>query len=301
MVRTGAKIGLALGGGGAKGFAHLGVFRVLEALNIHPGLIAGTSAGGILGALYAAGLNVDQIEAGIRVTGMTIWAAREPSQLGLLGRDKFARWLEGALGNVTFEQLALRLAVVAVDLESESEVILDSGRVVDALLATSAVPGVFAPVVRDGRYLVDGGVLNNVPFDVARRMGAERVIAVNVSAYRAPLFQDQSVTGNPAESLVRQLLSHSRAMTLMTVLERTLAIMQDRHVQDKLVQYPPDVLLRPKIAEVGLFDLRHLDLCIEAGTAEARAHEAELIALRDAAARRRPWLERVRARLTRRA
>jgi predicted acylesterase/phospholipase RssA len=131
--------------------------------------------------------------------------------------------------------------------------------------------------------------------------GADHVIAVNVSAYRAPLFQDTPVTGMPVESLVRQLLSRSRAMTLMTVLERTLAIMQDGHVQDKLVQCPPDVMLCPKVGEVGLFDLRHLDGCIQAGMAEVHAHEAELVALRDKAARRPAWLERFRKRLMRMA
>ncbi len=289
-----SKIGLALGGGGAKGFAHIGVLRALEALNIRPDLIAGTSSGGIISAMVAAGLSVDQIEAGIRAAGLMVLAAREPSGLGLLGRDKFARWLEGALGNVTFDRLSLKLAVVAVDLESESEVMLDSGRVVDALLATSAVPGVFAPVVRDGRYLVDGGVLNNVPFDVARRMGADQVIAVNVSANRGPLFQDAPVTGIPVESLVRQLLSHSRAVTVMTVLDRTIAIMQDGRLQDKLARCPPEVMLCPEVGAVGLFDLHHLDDCIEAGVVEVHAHEAELLTLHDKACKRRSWLDRFR-------
>src|SRR5512136_1459516 len=107
-----SKIGLALGGGGAKGFAHLGVIRALEALHIRPDLVVGTSAGGIIGAMVAAGLGVDQIEAGIRAASLAVLAAREPSRLGLVGRDKFARWLEGALGDVTFDQLAFKLAVV---------------------------------------------------------------------------------------------------------------------------------------------------------------------------------------------
>jgi NTE family protein len=168
------------------------------------------------------------------------------------------------------------LAVVAVDLESGTEVILDSGRVIDALLATSAFPGVFAPVVLNGHYLIDGGALNNVPFDVARHLGADYVIACNVTAHRSPLFETPPVTGNSAESFIRQLLSRSRAATLWAVVDRTIAIMQDGHVQDKMTVCPPDVMLCPEIGHVGLFDLHQFDSCLEAGMAAVHEHEAEL-------------------------
>ena len=279
------KVGLALGGGGAKGFAHIGVLRALEELAIWPEIVAGTSAGGIIGAMYAADLGVDRIEAYIRSTGLTVLAARERSHLGLLGRDKVIRWLENILGDATFEQLPRKLAVVAVDLESEQEVILDSGRVIDALLATSAYPGVFAPMALNDRHLIDGGVLNNVPFDVARNLGADWVIACNVNAHRGPLFLDLPTEGVQAESFVRQLLSRSRAATLWTVVDRTIAIMQDGHVQDKLERCPPDVMLCPEVGHMGLFDLHHLDECIEAGQAAVRQRQAELIELRDKASR----------------
>ena len=146
-----SKIGLALGGGGAKGFAHIGVIRALEEMNIRAEIITGTSMGGLIGAMYAAGLHVDRIEAIVRGTGLTILAAREPSHLGLFGKTKIKRVLQDVLGDATFDRLDRKLAMVAVDLESEAEVILDSGRVVDAVLATTAFPGVFAPEVVDGR------------------------------------------------------------------------------------------------------------------------------------------------------
>jgi NTE family protein len=201
-------IGLALGGGGAKGFAHIGIIRVLEELGIRADIITGTSMGGAIGAMYAAGLDADRIETVVRGTGLTILSAREQSHLGMFGKTKIRRMLRSVLDDVTFDQLERKLAVVAVDLESESEVILDSGPVVDAVLATTAFPGVFAPEIRDERYLIDGGALNNVPFDVARHLGAEWVIACNVSAHRGPLFRDTLLTGTRAESFVRQ--SHYR-------------------------------------------------------------------------------------------
>jgi NTE family protein len=279
------KIGLALSGGGAKGLAHIGVLQALEELNIQVDIITGASAGGVLGAMYAAGLGVDRIEACARALGLPILAARERSHLGLFGKDKVVDWLRSVLGNVTFDQLPRGLAVVAVDLESGTEVILNSGQVIEALLATSAYPGVFAPVVREGRYLVDGGALNNVPFDVARHLGADYVIASNVTAHRSPLFQYPQLTGSRAESLIRQIMARSGTANIWAVVDRTIAIMQDGYVQDKLAKCPPDVMLCPEVGHVGLFDLHHLDSCMAAGMAAVRAHEAELISLRDQAAK----------------
>jgi NTE family protein len=273
-------IGLALGGGGAKGFAHVGVLRALEQLDIKADLVVGTSMGGIIGAMYAAGLSVDRIETRLRATGLTVLASREKSHLGLLGRDKVVRWLREVVDDVTFEQLARKLAVVAVDLESEAEVILDSGPVVDALLATSAFPGVFAPVRYGGRYLIDGGALNNVPFDVARHLGADKVIACSVSFHRHSLFQNEALLGKP-ESFVRQLASRGGVANIWAVVERTLTIMQDEHLNRKLAECPPDVLLCPEVGHVGLFDVHQYDACLAAGMAAVYAHEAELIALRD--------------------
>jgi len=279
------KIGLALGGGGAKGYAHIGVLRALEQLNIYPDIITGTSMGGLVGGLYAAGLSVDRIERVVRQTGLTVLAAREPNHLGMFGKTKLVQVLRNVLGDVTFEQLSPKFAVVAVDLEAETEVILDTGDVVDALLATSAFPGLFAPERRDGRYLIDGGALNNIPFDVARRLGADYVIASNVSSHRGPLFHDPPPMGGPAQSLVRQLLLRSGTATLWEVVERTVSVMQDQRLKEKLAACPPDVMLCPEVGHVTLFDVRQLNCCLEAGQAAVHAHEAELVRLRDEAAR----------------
>ena len=280
------KIGLALGGGGAKGLAHIGVLRALEELAIRPDILTGTSMGGVIAALYAAGLSVGRIEASLRATGLTVFAAREPSRLGLVGRAKLMTWLDGLLGDLTFDHLPRTLAVMAVDLESGSEVVLDRGRVIDAVLATTAFPGLFAPVERDGRYLIDGGALNNVPFDVARHLGAQQVIASDVLAHRVPLFQHPSSEVRPVESLVRQFLMRTGAEALWEVVDRTLTIMQEGHVQDKIKTCPPDVMVCPEVGHIALFDVRHFDVCLAAGVAAVRAHEAALACLQAKAARR---------------
>ena len=275
-----SKIGLALGGGGAKGFAHVGVLRALGELKVHPDILTGTSMGGVVAALYAAGLSVERIEASLRATGLTVLAAREPSRLGLVGRTKLIQWLGSLIGDVTFDQLPRGLALMAVDLEAETEVILDTGRVMDAVLATMAFPGLFAPVERDGRYLIDGGALNNVPFDVARHLGADFVVASDVLAHRAPLFQNPASTARPVESLVRQLLFRSGAEALWEVVERTITIMQEGHVKDKMATCPPDVMLCPEVGHVALFEVHQFEECLEAGVAAVRAHEVELLRLR---------------------
>ena len=280
-----SKIGLALGGGGAKGFAHIGVLRALEELAIYPDLLTGTSMGGVVAALYAAGMSVQRIEASLRATGLTVFAAREPSRLGLIGRGKISAWLGGLLGNVTFAQLPRKLALMAVDLEAGTEVILDTGCVMDAVLATTAFPGLFAPVERDGRYLIDGGALNNVPFDVARQMGAEYVIASDVLSHRVALFQNPVSAARPVESLVRQLLFRSGAESLWEVVDRTITIMQEGHVEDKMRTCPPDVMVCPQVGHIALFDVRQFEGCLAAGEAAVRERQVELALLRASAMR----------------
>jgi len=114
---TMCKLGLALGGGGAKGYAHIGVLRALEQLGIYADIITGTSMGGLIGGLYAAGLSVDRIELIVRQTGLTVLAAREPNHLGMFGKTKLIQVLRNVLGDVKFEQLSRKFAVVAVDLK----------------------------------------------------------------------------------------------------------------------------------------------------------------------------------------
>lgn len=275
MMAARKKLGLALGGGGARALANIGVLQVLQKAQVEISLIAGTSMGGYVGALFAAGIPIERIAALARATGpgpvefirhlfdLTV------SPRGFLRGERIRQAFAEALGNrhTTFSQLNLPLALMAADLRSGREVVLDSGSLVDALRATCSVPGVFLPVEHGDTTLVDGGILNNVPADVARDMGAEVVLAVNV----LPDFTRNRPGLEPEVRGLRQMgipaaireQIHVQMIMLSSITER------------KLAESKPDILLYPEISErVGLFAGYNLaDQTIEAG---ARAAEAQL-------------------------
>jgi NTE family protein len=179
-------IGLALGGGGARGLAHIGVLKALERAGIPVDVLAGTSMGGLVAAFYAAGRTPAEIEAEAlhlgKLTHLLNMVDLGLPRRAFLSGDKLFAYLREKLGPwLTFAQLRRTLALTAVDLVSGKEVILRDGLVPEAVRATISLPGVLEPVERNGQYLVDGGVLNSVPADQARALGADVVIAVNVS------------------------------------------------------------------------------------------------------------------------
>ncbi len=177
-------VGLALGGGAARGLAHIGVLKVLEEEGIRVDCIAGTSAGSLIGAAFAAGLSWKEILE--RARGINWFDIVSPSlpRMGLLRMERLQRLLEATWGNRTFESLSIPLSVVAVDIVSGDQVVLSKGSIARAVRASCSIPGVFEPVAEDGRTLVDGGLLNNVPADIARQMGAGIVLAVDLNTDR---------------------------------------------------------------------------------------------------------------------
>lgn len=173
-------IGLALGGGVARGPAHLGVLEVLEREGIPVDLVAGASAGALVGAMYCAGLSAARglgllEHFGWRTIATPVWP-----RLGLFSFDKLAKWLEGVIGRLVFEDLKRRLVVVATDLELGQAVTLEHGPVAPAVQASCCVPGIAVPVALEGRLLGDGGASANLPVQAARAAGAARVIAVDL-------------------------------------------------------------------------------------------------------------------------
>ena len=180
-------LGLALGGGGARGFAHIGVLKILEAEGIRPQLMAGTSMGGVISALYAAGLSASEIEeVASRVGNLGNMVKLLDSDLTnlnhVISNEKVREYLAGLFrGKTDFDQLQIPLAVAAVDVMSACDVALYEGDLLEAVSATMALPGIIEPLKKDGMFLVDGGSLNNVPADLVDSMGAEVVIAVDVS------------------------------------------------------------------------------------------------------------------------
>lgn len=179
---TKPRVALVLGSGAARGFAHIGVIKVLEANGIVPDLIVGTSAGAVVGALYASGINgfeLQRIALELDETTFSDWTI---AGRGLIKGEALANYVNAQLRNKTIEKLARPLAIVATDLHSGEPIVFQLGDTGTAVRASSAVPGVFSPVRISGRDYVDGGLTHPVPAAIARRIGADVVIAVDISS-----------------------------------------------------------------------------------------------------------------------
>jgi len=241
---TQPKLNLALGGGGARGLAHIGVLKVLEKEGFPIGYLTGTSMGGLIGALYAAGWTAEQLEAeAIKMTSLRRLVKLldpTPVRRGLLEghrvRDQLKEWLGGDL---TFDQLKISVGLIAVDLYTAQEVVLQQGSVVEAVLATIAVPGLFPPVHMGSYQLVDGGILNNLPVDEARAIGSGPIIAVDVS----PSFPLQSLGRADDEGKLWPAIFPHFAQDFYTAE----LIMINALTSARLEQAPPDLLLQPAI------------------------------------------------------
>ena len=237
------RLGLALSGGGARGIAHIGVLKALERANIQIDYLAGTSMGGLISAVYAAGLTPAEIES----IALEYRQARKLLKLadptiprqGLFHGKQMHVFFEEHLKNRKFSDLRIPLTLVAVDLNSRKEVHLNEGSVADAVRATVSIPGVFTPIERDGQRLVDGGLLNNLPVDIVREMGADIVLAVDINApNNEPSFW--------------QLLGQKRFISStvggsIAVLGDSLELLMHQNSIYKLEQFPPDFLIEPSI------------------------------------------------------
>jgi len=280
-------IGLALGGGGARGLAHIGLLRVLEEEGIPIDLVVGTSMGGLIAALYASGMSPAQLaEETERMCGRRALGRLASPLLvtrGIFNESRTEEWLASLLGGLSFGDLRLRTAVVAVDLVARDEVVLWEGPVAAAVRATIALPGFFSPVEMDGRVLVDGGVLNNVPADVARRMGAEVLIAVSVGGSFSPPASPQRRRDRGHLPIVAPI----REVT--DVLYQSLGIMIDHLTRERLAKAAPEVLVVPPLPSdmsVTMGFARYQE-AIDAGVAAGRAAVAQI----RAALERRPAAE----------
>ena len=177
-------IGLALGGGAARGFAHIGIVRTLIAHGIVPNVVVGTSIGAVVGGAYAAG-HLDTLEEwarSLQPRNILGYLDIRLNGSGLIGGDKLAAHLEAAIGQILIEELPLKFATVATEVRTGHEIWLTHGRMVDAMRASYALPGIFSPVLVGDRWLVDGALVNPVPVSAARALGAEIVIAANLSS-----------------------------------------------------------------------------------------------------------------------
>lgn len=246
-------ITLALGGGGSRGIAHVGVLRVLEREGFNIRAVAGTSMGGVMGALYAAGNSPSDMQAIIEDAREEDLFRARPLGPGILGIKAIEDWLRANLGSITFEGLAIPFAVTAVDLESGMEMVLQTGGVVDALLATIALPGIFPPRSRDDHRLVDGGIVDPVPVIPAMALSDSPCVAVVLS----PSKEDWASDSTP--SVLDQLpwigvVSRLRPAQALNIFVRSLEISSRYFTELRLESDRPDVIIRPDVAHIGLLD-----------------------------------------------
>ncbi|MGR7997474.1 MULTISPECIES: patatin-like phospholipase family protein [unclassified Xanthobacter] len=293
-------LGLALGGGAARGFAHIGMLRVLEREGIRPGVVTGTSIGAVVGGLWAAG-RLDELEEWARgltkrnVLGFLDFAL---GGAGLIGGRRLSDLMRRKMGEMNIEDLPLAFGAIATELGTGHEIWLTRGDLVEALRASYALPGIFTPVKVGGRWLMDGALVNPVPVSPARALGARVVLAVNLNSEvfgRGTVIHDHGgVVGHVTDAALtgkkqgfaarlspNRLRRHFFAASdddgprgLSSVMIDAFNITQDRISRSRLAGDPPDVTVSPKLGSIGLFDFHKADEAIAAG-AEAAERSLE--------------------------
>ncbi len=287
------KIGFALGAGSARGWAHIGVLRALQSEGVKPDLIAGCSVGALVGAAFAAS-RLDQLEAWALAFDWRSMLRMIDIRLrgGLIKGERVTDFFRQELVESEFSELAIPFAAVATDLHSGQEIWLREGRVSDAVRASIAVPGLFRAVLREGRYLIDGGVVNPVPVSLARAMGADIVIAVDVGSdivgRHARRKREDSNTQTGRHRLLGKLFPRRDGApaegetgappSMLEALMGSIDVMQVRIARSRLAGEPPDVLLTPRLAHLGSLDYHRAAIAI----AEGREAVARMLpAIRD--------------------
>lgn len=284
-------LGLALGGGMARGFAHIGVLNVLRRHGIQPSFVAGTSIGALVGGCYLAGKLKDFEKWAFSLNRMKILSYLDfrVRSAGLIGGKKLIGLLDQNFGNMKVEDLPCPFVTIATDLLTGHEVWIRDGSLIEAMRASFSLPGVFAPVERDHRFLVDGALVNPLPISVCQSLGARMTIAVDLQgdmigkAARPgksfptvagfDMFNDKDVP--PAEQerissgLTRRLFRRedSNHPSLFGVMVSSLGIMQDRLTRSRLGADPPDIHIKPAIGHIGLLEFEKASELIAEGEA----------------------------------
>ena len=246
-------ITLALGGGGSKGYAHIGVIRALESLGFNIQGIAGTSAGGVAAAVYAAGYSPDEIiEKASQIRQESLFGfGRGPSILGVRGiKEAFSHFLK----DETFAELKIPCALTAVDIKNKKEVILTEGNVLDAIMATIAIPGIFPPKDLEDGILVDGMVLDPVPVRTARALSPSLpVIAVTLTP-DPESWKEISPWGTTPENPLLRTITRLRVAQAFEIYLRSMDMTLHELGELRLEMEKPDLIIRPRVENIGQLD-----------------------------------------------
>ena len=280
------RIALALGGGAARGWAHIGVLRALEEEGIKVGMIAGTSIGALVGGCYLAG-KLDELETFARSLTMRRIAAFLDFTIGgggLLGGLRLTKRMQEHLEGLSIEDLDRPFVAVATELKTGHEVWMHSGSLITGIRASYALPGIFDPVVCNGRSLVDGALVNPVPVSVCRAHEQQLVVAVNL---HYDLYGRSAVVKHTA-SHQPQIVERSpephdkeRRYGVTSVMVEAFNIIQDRISRARLAGDPPDLSLQPRLADIGLSEFHRAGEAIDRGYIEAKAKIAEIKRMQD--------------------
>jgi NTE family protein len=293
------RIGLALGGGSARGWAHIGVLRALNAAGIYPDIVAGTSIGAVVGGCYVAG-ELGALEAfarGLTRRKVLGFLDFNFSGSGLINGRRLCDTLDDRLKGIAIEDMSKRFVAVATEIGTGHEIWLSRGRLVDAMRASYALPGIFRPVAINGRWLFDGALVNPIPVSVCRALGARYVIAVSLAAdsYRGTVVPHmeaveelppdtpatEAETGLIARNgravkklLQRQIFGRDSGPDngpgISRVMMEAFNIVQDRIARSRLAGDPPDVIIQPRMPAFGLFDFHRAEALIECGAAATK-------------------------------
>lgn len=275
------KLGLVLGGGGARGGAHVGVLRVLSDVGYKPDIVIGTSIGGVIAVMLGAGWPIQQLESYFSNADLSRMLYLDRTGHGLMGNERLRVELERFFGNADLRELSPKVAVMASDIQNKQRVLIDQGLIVDAVLASMAFPGLLPPVPWDEHLLVDGGITDNVPTQAAYQLGARRVVAVDLGANSETGFEVDEGHGfsKYLQGTLHWLLGLGRRQTAFDTFVQSQLLSSEMLVNYHLALFPPDVLIRPDMPGIGLFSMEKISVAIQAGERAARQMQPQLQAL----------------------
>lgn len=294
------KLGLALGSGAARGWAHIGVIQRLQQLGIEPDIVCGTSIGALVGAAYVSG-NIGKLESWVRQLDK-LQTARyfsiNRSLKGFVNKERLHQFLDDNVvrAEQTIEELDKPFATVATDLMTGREIWNTRGKVMDAVWSSISLPGLFPAIKHDDRWLIDGGLVNPVPVSLCRAMGADVVIAVNLNSDIlgkhlraqsdcAPKNQDEpdSLTSRFTDMVVdytnnlfKKDEQREQAPDLMDAIAASINITQDRITRSRMAGDPPEIILSPRLSQVGILEFYRAEETIAEGQASVERHQQEL-------------------------
>ncbi|MFA5628715.1 MAG: patatin-like phospholipase family protein [Dehalococcoidales bacterium] len=255
------KVGIALGGGAARGMAHIGVLERLEKENIPIDIIAGTSAGAIVGALFAKGMSAAEIKREVLdIDLLKRWKLIDVGlpKTGFIGGKKLMAMLQSYIGDIDFSELKMPFTCTATDILSGEEVVIDKGPVIEGVRASIAVPIVFAACERNGRFLVDGGLVDQVPVDLVRDMGADIVIAVSVSPRMPNVNKRVTIDEAPSDNKGK-----TKKPNMYTIMMNHMGIINSQTTTASLER--ADIVIEPRLTGISFTDFKKAEQCITEG------------------------------------